>query len=122
MRDYSKGLKDLTPFEALGLAYGAGIGFFVLLRPGLPRDLTTAGRLPGLFLLPWSELDLVVEAPRFPYFKASAGQRSRGPKPPPERDGFALIPVPNKAAIFVESISLGTDAEHIAFVAKRNVH
>jgi hypothetical protein len=67
--DDSKGLKDLAPFEALGLAYGAGPGFFVFPRPGFPRDLPTAGHLPDLFLLPWSELGIAVEASRFPHFQ-----------------------------------------------------
>jgi hypothetical protein len=67
--NYREGLKDLVPSGVLGLACGAGIGFFVFPRLGFPRDPNNAGYVSGLFLLAGFELDLGVAASRFLYSK-----------------------------------------------------
>jgi hypothetical protein len=65
--NYRKSLKELALFPALGLACGVGIGFFVFLRLGFPRDPHIAGYVSGLFLLAGFELGLVVAVSRFLY-------------------------------------------------------
>jgi hypothetical protein len=67
--NFWKGVKDLALSGSLGLACGAGTGFFVFLRLGFPHDPRTAGYICGLFLLAGFEFGLAVGVSRLLYSK-----------------------------------------------------
>ena len=44
-------LKDLLGFCVLGIAAGAGVGFFIFVRLGFPKESYMIGYLSGLFVV-----------------------------------------------------------------------
>jgi hypothetical protein len=116
-----KGLKELALSEALGLAYGAGIGLFVFLRPRLPSRSAHRRSPSRTFLAGGVRTLLSCRSASVRVFQGlRLGKVAEGQIRHP--NATVLMPVPERGWALVEAIFLGAGGEHLAFMAKRNVH